>query len=239
MTNDRIWTTKGPSNRLRLVASWLHVSDHWSRWLWFCGIFFLLSISSQVIAATWKLSEAHARIYTAEEGHQQRIIHLPFAWDTHFPGQSGQVELTFQWTRDSTVVEPLALYLPKIGNRYAAVINGHVLVDQLSANATEGERKRLERINTDKRPQLLPLPSILLDAHNVLTIRLEADLLRKAGLKEVWVGPSDELSKWYEHAYMWQVGWTMVVIAVSLSVGLFSFILWRAQGLSGDQGHIY
>mgnify|MGYP001613877713 FL=1 len=186
-------------------------------WLGFC---------SGTQARTLEISQAQMQLETLGEA-QEKQVQLPYFWDHHYPGYAGTAKFSLRWAlADVPAEEGVAIYLPRVGNRFELSVNGHVLLTHLS---TEAMRVSQKQADFSKRPHWVAVPEAVLKAENVLHLRVESDVLRKGGLNPVVVGSAQELYERYERDYRWQVGWALVMVAFNWTVAGFSLILWSTE----------
>ena len=148
---------------------------------------------------------------------------LPLHWDVAYRRQAGwaQVRLAFEGAALQGG-QPLALYVGRIGNAYRVSLNGVLL-------AEHGELRQPNHGWIGRRPLWLRLPGPLLQAHNVLDIEIRADVLRRAGVSEVRLGPEAALRDGW-HASEWRhVTLPRAASIFGLLVAAFCMLLWWQQ----------
>ncbi|CAN5494857.1 hypothetical protein BH10PSE18_BH10PSE18_08440 [soil metagenome] len=150
-------------------------------------------------------------------------MQLPLHWDVTYRRQAGwaRVRLAFD-TGAAQGQQPQALYIGRIGNAYRVSLNGALL-------AEHGELQQPNHGWNNRRPLWLRLPGSLLLPHNVLDIEIRADVLRRAGVSDVRLGPEAVLRDAW-HASEWRhVTLPRAASIFGLLVAVFCMLLWWQQ----------
>lgn len=187
-------------------------------WLW---LVLLTLVVMPVRAELVTLSEARA-LSLVDSVVSSADVKLPYAWDAHFRGRSGQATFAMVFDLPSAPRGPQALHTRRLGNAYEIWLNG-VLVDQ------HGAVNQPNSADISHVPRFVPLPSGLLRTRNELVIHIRADAMRSAGLTPVTVGNAAEVREIYRTDHWWRVTGAQVVLSVSLVSAGLSLALWLTQ----------
>lgn len=205
------------------VRGWLN--GWWTGWL-LALVCMLggLALPGHTLAAVQDLREAELTVRL--RGNPTPIVStatLPLHWDVTLRRQAGwaRVRLRFDAAPVGDGV-PQALFIGRVGNAYRVSLNGTPLAEGGSLSEPNDGW-------SGKRPLWIRLPGPLLQTHNVLDIEIRADVLRRAGVSTVQVGPEAELhAAW--HAREWRdVTLPRVASIFSLLVSAFCLLLWWQQ----------
>lgn len=150
-------------------------------------------------------------------------MQLPLHWDVAYRRQAGWARVRLAFEGDAVQRgQPLALYIGRVGNAYRITLNGVLL-------AEHGEMRQPNHGWVGRRPLWLRLPGPLLQPYNVLDIDIRADVLRRAGVSEVRVGPEAALRDGW-HASEWRhVTLPRAASIFGLLVAVFCMLLWWQQ----------
>ncbi len=148
---------------------------------------------------------------------------LPLHWDVALRRRSGWAQVRLRFDGDALARErQQALFIERIGNAYRVSLNGVLL-------AEHGELREPNHGWTGRRPLWVRLPGPLLLEHNVLDVEIRADVLRRAGVSVVRVGPEAVLRDAW-HASEWRhVTLPRAASIFGLLVGVFCMLLWWQQ----------
>lgn len=180
-----------------------------------------LAHSISLPADTQLIEKATLTVTLAGQTHT-REVDLPYHWDTHHPGQSGQGVFHLRWTMPQGPQVPWGLYLQRLGNAYEVSLNQVVLQRKGQLSAPDGS-------DYAKVPRYLSLAPGLVGAENVLRIHIHAETGRRGGLAPVLVGPVHSVEPFYRQAHLWRVTGSIVVLVFSFLVGMLSLALWATQ----------
>lgn len=146
---------------------------------------------------------------------------LPYHWDKLHGAVDGQARF-----RLSVAVldpaQPLALYIPRLGNTFSIRVNG----DQFASFGTV-PANRYDDSATE--PHYFAIPPRLLAPVTVIEIDIGATGGRQGGLSGVTTGPVDEVYPIYQSNHFWQITGARVVVIVSAVLGLLAMLLWARQ----------
>jgi signal transduction histidine kinase len=137
-----------------------------------------------------------------------RDVSLPHAWVRS--DLSGRVVYQMNFEAAQAAEAPWAVYLPRVGNRFDVSVNGERIgqVGVLGVASTD----------TSLQPHLFPFrPGLVKVGANVLTLTVEGERNRNAGLSRVHVGPDAALRPVFERRNTWQTGGA-VALTVMCSV---------------------
>lgn len=144
---------------------------------------------------------------------------LPEAWNAI--GKSGRSDYRLTFDVSNSISAPLAIYIPRLGNRFAVILNGK----PLAHSALFGDIAA----DSAQRPYFLKLPAELITpTHNVIEIQLEGEKNRYAGLSTVHVGAEQEIYKRYLWRYSIQTAGSFAVMVASIVFAGLSLLFWRA-----------
>ena len=144
---------------------------------------------------------------------------LPEAWNAI--GKSGRSDYRLTFDVSNSISAPLAIYIPRLGNRFAVILNGK----PLAHSAVFGDIAA----DSAQRPYFLKLPAELITpTHNVIEIQLEGEKNRYAGLSTVHVGAEQEIYKRYLRRYSIQTAGSFAVMVASIVFAGLSLLFWRA-----------
>jgi signal transduction histidine kinase len=146
-------------------------------------------------------------------------IKLPDSWNTTGKFGRSNYVLAFDISNQLTAV-PLAIYVPRLGNRVAVVLNGK----KIAESAVFGD------INADsaQRPFFLKLPAeLLVTQNNRVELQLEGEKNRYAGLSKVHIGIESDIYSRYSQRYSLQTAGSFAVIVASIMFAIVSLLFWR------------
>lgn len=152
---------------------------------------------------------------------EPRQIKLPYFWDQVYPKEAGSVDFRFSFDMAGHPDQPHALYLERIGNRYAIWLNGELIEDRIT-----GASKRADFV---KAPRFAIIPAALLRSRNELHIRIDADPDRHAALFAPKFGLQAELEPVYLSAYRMQVWSTLALVIGAAFTSLATLLIWYRQ----------
>jgi hypothetical protein len=157
-------------------------------------------------------------------GGSERVapIHLPYHWDRENRGLAGQAEFELEFEGSSIETEPHGLYIPRIGNRAEIWLNGTLL-------AVLGNVAERNTSDFQKSPQYIAVPPGMLTAHNVLRVRISADIGRRAGLSTIFAGPASRVYPLYREHSVREVFASLVIVVFGLLVAALALVLWLTQ----------
>ena len=198
-----------------LTWRWLARAAAW----WLAGVLVWAAAPAQ---AAW-ITLTQAQALTRSEGEvASGDVKLPYAWDAHFRGRSGQSTFAMVFDLPTVPRGPQALHTRRLGNAYEIWLNG-VLVDQ------HGAINQPNTTDISHVPRFVSLPAGLLRSHNELVIHIRADAMRSAGLTPVTIGDAAEVREMYRTDHWWRVTGAQVVLSVSLLSAGLSLALWLTQ----------
>ncbi len=144
---------------------------------------------------------------------------LPDSWNGAGKfGQSNYV-LTFDISNQLAAV-PLAMYVPRLGNRFAVVLNGK----KIAESAAFGDKNA----DSAQRPFFLKLPlELLVVQNNLVELQLEGEKNRYAGLSKVHIGVESDINSRYSQRYSLQTAGSFAVIVASMMFAILSLLFWR------------
>jgi signal transduction histidine kinase len=165
----------------------------------------------------------HARAAVLVDGQERTAdVQLPYHWDRQNRGLAGQAEFELAFAGRANETEPHGLYIPRIGNRAEIWLNGTLLT--VLGNVDERNTSDYQ-----KSPQYIPVPPGMLTAHNVLRVRISADIGRRGGLSTIIIGPASEVYPLYRDDFRRRVFVALVVVVFGLLVAALALVLWLTQ----------
>ncbi|MDZ4187771.1 MAG: histidine kinase [Hydrogenophaga sp.] len=167
------------------------------------------------------IDRATLTVTLAEQTHT-REVSLPYHWDKHHPGQSGEAVFDLRFHLPERPEEPWSLYLPRLGNAYEISLNQTLLQRKGQLAGPDGR-------DYAQAPHLLTLAPKLLRRDNVLTISIRAEIGRRGGLSPVLLGPPTKVDPLYQKNHFWRVTGSVAVVAFSFLVGILAMTLWATQ----------
>ncbi len=167
------------------------------------------------------LSAAHAKVLVANQLNEFDI-ELPYAWDRFHKGQQGQAvfDLTFDAAQPQT--EPWGFFFQRVGNAFEIWLNGSLL-------EREGDVQTFNGGDYGQVPRYITVPPELIKTHNLLQVRIRADVGRKGGLTPVIIGLQAEVLPLYQSSYRVRGTASLLVAVFSLLVGSLALMLWLSH----------
>ncbi|MGH6626282.1 MAG: ATP-binding protein [Burkholderiaceae bacterium] len=166
------------------------------------------------------LSKATVALAVAVQDAPKSVA-LPHVWDDEQPPWQGDARYAFEWPREMSPSQPLALFLPRVGARFRVWLNDR-LIEEVSWD-TPGY------VDTSVVPHLVDLPAELIRPaaqDNRLEVEVRGQLLRKSGMSPISIGPREALQARYQRVFWWQVHATWMVVACSVVLALLSGLIW-------------
>jgi signal transduction histidine kinase len=144
---------------------------------------------------------------------------LPESWNGL--GKSGQSHYLIAFDLSShAAARPLAMYVPRLGNRFVVVLNGK----KITESAPFGDKYS----DSAQRPFFLKLPTELLIAqNNVVELQLEGERNRYAGLSKVHIGAESDMYSLYSQRYSLQTAGSFAVMVACIMFAILSLLFWR------------
>lgn len=174
------------------------------------------------------IDRAMLTINVAEQAQILEVA-LPYHWDKHQPGQSGDAVFDLRFHLPERPTKPWSLYIPRLGNAYEISLNQTLL--QRKGQLSESDDSDYAQV-----PRYLTIAPNLLGTDNVLTVRIRADMGRRGGLSPVLLGPPSSVEPLYQRSHFWRVTGSILVVAFSFLVGLLALALWATQTTAGLTG---
>lgn len=145
-----------------------------------------------------------------------REVLLPDAWVRD--GRSGRMTYQMTFVAAQAVDELWAVYLPRVGNRFEVSVNGE----------TVGQRGTFGSLSTDTtlQPHYFSIrPGLIKADANTLTVTVEGERNRNAGLSRVHVGPDAALRPVFEQRNTWQMGGAVALTVLCSVFALLALAL--------------
>jgi signal transduction histidine kinase len=143
-------------------------------------------------------------------------ITLPHDWNAVRPQKHGTATYLITFTLSKTDLDtPLAVYLPRIGNRYEIFINDELVHASPSLNDT--------RLFETHKAAFSKLPKNAVFAGvNTLKVVLAGEAARYAGLSSVHIGNYTALNEAYNNRQMFQSFTTLAIVIVCLFIAFLT-----------------
>lgn len=148
-----------------------------------------------------------------------QMVKLPESWNGL--SKSGRSDYLLSFDIQSSLTTPFAMYVPRLGNRFAVVMNGK----KIAESALFGD----SQADSAQRPYFLKLPAELITvSHNIIVFHLEGEKNRFAGLSKVHIGAEQEIYSRYSQRYDLQTAGSFAVMVASILFAFLSLLFWRA-----------
>jgi signal transduction histidine kinase len=144
---------------------------------------------------------------------------LPYRWDAEQSGTEGKARFLLPFSYSGSA-EPQALFIVRVGNTYEVTLNGVVL-------GTKGAPG--DPYADNKKPVFFNIPPGLLRDKNLLTIDINAQNGRHAGLTPVVFGPAEEVRELYRASWRERITGYFVMSIISGVLGALALLLWLRQ----------
>lgn len=158
----------------------------------------------------------------SEAPAQTQTVTLPDAWNKQ--GMAGTWRYRSSFNAPAALErEPWALYIPRAGNRFEVQLNGR----------TVGRYGRFVDDASDyaQRPHYLPLPpEWIVDGANQLTLTVQGEQARYAGVSRMLVGPAQAVRPVFVRREILQTWGAFVTVFTALVLGVISGTLARMTG---------
>ncbi len=184
-------------------------------WLWLG--YLALPAQAQIL----ELRQAQVTV-TVQGQKAQREISLPYHWDRQHQGLAGEASFELAFQLDEVPTLPYGLYLPRLGNAYAILLNGALL-------ERNGDLQRYGGADYAKAPRHIVISPTLLRASNLISVHIRADVGRRGGLSPLFLGPNEQVYSLYRKDFWWRSIGSLAVVITSLLVGVVAFALWVTQ----------
>lgn len=164
------------------------------------------------------------RVADANAQPSQEVM-LPDSWVRSTPSRQGVGVYTFTfdalpaWLEQET----LALFIPRVGNRFAVHFNGKFLGSSGDINDAQEDHVNTPHRYVFSRNDMAP-------KGNVLTLEVYGELARYAGLSEVWVGTDKAIRPMFVSRNNWQNGGAIVIVGLALCIGVLALGFGIAMG---------
>lgn len=150
-------------------------------------------------------------------------VSLPDSWNR--AGRSGLWRYDIPFKLDRVPAEHWALYIPRAGNRWRLELNGQT-IEQV------GEFGRTS-VDFSQRPHYAFLPPQLLrDGNNTITVVMEGERARYAGLSSLRIGPASLVHPEFLMREFAQTWGSFAVLLLSGTMALIAFAIAYFQGRS-------
>ncbi len=172
-----------------------------------CVLCSLVGFGQVATAQVMRLDQA---VIMAPQGG---AVRLPDSWNKS--GMQGTVVYELGFDLQEIPAAPWGIYLPRVGNRFSIALNGQEIA-QLGLRNDPGS-------DYAQKPHyfFLPKDSLRL-AGNQLTITVQGDKARYAGLAALWVGPADEVRSKFVVREVLQTWGSFSIMLVAVVFGLIS-----------------
>lgn len=188
----------------------------------------LLVLAGPAVQAEVRVLREALATVTIDGVSTQNAVPLPYHWDRRHPGKAGAAVFEIGFRRPAHAEQPMALYLPRLGNAYAIWLNGNLL-------QRGGDLALDNGADHAKAPRYVDIEPRLLREDNLLLIQIRTDVGRRGGLAPVTLGPASAVLPLYRHDHAWRSTGSSVVAIASLLVALVALALWLTQ-VEADPG---
>lgn len=146
---------------------------------------------------------------------------LAWRWDSHFPSQKGQAQLTLEFERNDPRLSgalDLALVGLALGDRYRYSLNG-------AAWNEHGWREASSHSRTS--PQMLRLhPFELREGRNQLVIQIQAEPANESGFSRMYLDDEAVVQANYQDIRDVRIISVIIVASICVFTGLMALMLW-------------
>jgi signal transduction histidine kinase len=181
----------------------------------------LASVPSISGAAPAVIDEAEVAITVAGTTRQTEPIHLSFNWDRSIGAVDGQARFVMQ-IPVSNISEPLAIYIPRVGNSFVVNINQHEL-------ARYGSNPPGPYDDAATRPRYFSVPADWLTPQTTLEVIIAAKGGRFGGLSTITTGSPEEVHKLFARDEFEQINLRLMLIVVGVMLGMLGLLWWVRQ----------
>lgn len=153
---------------------------------------------------------------------------LPYHWDR----RNGHVDGQARFVAEIAVADPsqpLALYIPRLGNSFVIYVNGHLL-------ERYGELPPGLYDDAATAPRYFTAPAHWLAPRTVLDITVGVLGGRGGGLSTITTGLASEVHPTYALEYLLEVSGRLVLVVVTTVLGALALLLWMRQR---DSAYLY
>jgi signal transduction histidine kinase len=180
---------------------------------------FVCGTQAKDAAAVQHFTQAHL-----VQGRQLSIdastptIELPHNWDNERPQRQGQTTYRIDFTvSGEQAQEVIAIYMPRIGNRYELFINDELV--HSTGNLSDQKQFYTDKASLTKLPK-----SAVFKGLNTLKIVLAGEAGRYAGLSSVSIGDYETLSKAYEQRQWFQSFGILALVTICLFISFITIL---------------
>ncbi len=163
----------------------------------------------------------HGQATQTPQASLPQTVSLPYHWDQRLGAVDGEARFTFDLPVAHTA-EPLALFVPRIGNSFRITVNG-IEVARFGAMPPGAYQ------DASLAPQYIVLPAPGSAAPQRVEVVIAAQAGRQGGLSPVVAGTEAEVLPLYESAEFWQVSGGRFIAIVSGVLGALSLLVWVRQ----------
>lgn len=148
-------------------------------------------------------------------------VRLPYHWEKRNGKVDGQARFVFE-VAVADPSQPLAIYIPRLGNTFVILVNGH-------------ELERYGTLPPDLYDDAATAPRYFTVPARWLAPRTEIDITvgviggRGGGLSTVTTGLASEVHSSYALEYLLEVSGRLVLVVMTTVLGGFALLLWLRQ----------
>jgi signal transduction histidine kinase len=168
-----------------------------------------------------ELHQAQAAISAGGQTKQQSLT-LPYHWNRNRPGLAGEASFDLSFELQDLPVVTYGLYIARLGNAYEVWLNGTLL-------QRNGDMLHYNGANFAKAPRHIQIAPSLLHKHNLIQVRIRADLGRHGGLSPLILGPDHEVYPLYLRDFRSNTVASFAIVIIGLLIGLMALALWATQ----------
>lgn len=146
---------------------------------------------------------------------------LPYHWDRRNGAVDGQARFVAE-VSVTDPSQPLALYIPRLGNTFVIKVNGHELdrYGTLPPNLYD---------DAATAPRYFTVPASWLASRTVIDITIGVIGGRGGGLSTVTAGLASEVHGAYALEYLLEVSGRLVLVVVTTVLGALALLMWMRQ----------
>lgn len=147
-----------------------------------------------------------------------QLVHLPEAWNGI--EKSGRSNYQFGFDVAGQKTSSLAIYVPRLGNRFAIFLNGK----KIAESAAFGDKDA----DSAQQPYFLKFPPELVDtSNNLIELQIEGEKNRYAGLSAIHIGAEQKIHDRYLLRYNLQTAGSFAVMVACIVFAGLSLLFWR------------
>jgi len=167
------------------------------------------------------VEEAQVSTTLAGETRASQQTRLPFDWGKNIGRVDGRARFVMHIPVANTT-EPLAIYVPRIGNTFVIKVNGHELARYGSTPPGPYE-------DAANQPRYYNIPTEWLTPHTQLEVAIAVNGGRRGGLSTITIGPPDEIYKLFARYEFLHIDVRLVLVVLAATTGVLGLLWWVRQ----------